>query len=55
MLKFLKNLFFGNEKEEVFYELDVKVTVNKKENSIIIDTTRNLSTKELADIIRRYM
>ena len=55
MLKFLKNLFFGDTQEEVFYECDTKITVNKRENSIVIDTIRDLSEQEIKDIMKRYL
>ena len=53
MLKFLKNLFAGDD-EEIYYECDTKITVNKKEGSIVIDSIRTLSEEEIEDIVRRY-
>jgi hypothetical protein len=55
MFKFLKNLFFGGTQEEVFYECDTKITVNKRENSIVIDTIRDLSDREIKEIMDRYL
>lgn len=54
MIKFLKALFFPKD-DEVIYEDDVKITLNRREGTMVIDTTRDLTPEELQDYMKRFL
>lgn len=55
MIKFLKALFFPEQKVEVVVEGDARITINKKEGTMVIDTTRDLSPEEIKDYMKKYL
>ena len=55
MIKFLKALFFPEQKVEVIVEGDARITIDKKKGTMVIDTTRDLTPEELQEYMKRFL